>query len=1025
MKQTRRSHPQRTDQAQSVSPGEVVNSSLGNSDLQRGLPAPEGTPPSILLDEGRAEPPIDGGVERMGVQPGYNPTGWVADRGAKGSLKSDVDYADAEWSQKISTRDQAGHGREGSMKLTRDGPTIGHKLVSQDGNAVGGTIGASDKGYSGSGTWNGIGVEYKSKDGVPTYGGSVSHGEDSKASFKVSYDRGATVFSDDDVWKIEGAMQTKQAGGKLALSQGNGESAADVEGKFGPLKASAGYTSLSRSRSGGGQSELLGPSHVVEHTRGEGARGGVQVIAGVSGATMSTESVKAHQKLDHDGRYDVAAAQRLREVHGQVAGGMPLRIEDLGIEQGMEIVTSSEAKHGFAIDPVLVHAGWAALDASTTQRAVARKEEGVHIKDTHEVKRETAENRGLGLGFLHDETSKRVGVDKQVIEYLLDPTDPSAASYAQDYAQLGLLPNWNVVAPEKLVMKMTQALNEIRATTADGQPPPMWAEKWQAFVRENHALVQAINAFVRSDVLSDGPTNSSGVHMLAATRTDSKTYSESSKTAMLFNSSSSVVKDVERRRYQGVDGSMVNEHSHSLAVNGGSRKVTTSGGTAATTALRIEQNGKTKLLPGTVDLSPKVVEAIGEYINEDEIHSGRAWQHMAKRASDYWRMFGWSTDRERQVQPPLDDQGLWARVPRDKQFGLAETFAKVTGPKEFKALAPDLQLIFIESTAYVNSGPQRQDRGAKPGPGNHFDALAAVTLIEDPDQRDAAMLLFGRQAARQDRDPSSELGRLGGLVGGGVAYLIDEARQGRHAAPELASGDPKAWSTELGRLFGQGTTANAALLHLTERMREQGGAPFLSEVFKVAPYKALDVAKRLAANSFDAPRDFIKYVMVGTSSQKELDAWWLKVEDNLRIQEGDRIAERMLAKPHNQVVIDGDRGLGGLGMDRKLEVARLEHLDQRGVIDRFLRERKSGASAPEVERKIHRARLGETMRKNDAAVFAGELRAFRAQHGAEELDLLLQAFSVSDFLGVLQADADGSVQQMLKGTSIGQQLGIR
>jgi hypothetical protein len=799
----------------------------------------------------------------------------------------------------------------------------------------GGSFFVSNDTFKASGMRNGFGVGVENTD--HSLGGSISLPVTNTLGFSAngSYDNGGTCASNDDVFKAGVALKTKTAGANLQGTYGNGTSGGSIGGNVGPFGLGGGGSITSRTGLGYEESGLLGPSSVAQTTSGSGIEGNAKFFVGANGSSSAESTFKVQHQHDATGGPSYEGMQHLESVRSKVVDdGLPLSVADLGMHQGFEMNSTSKSESGISVDPVVLDASDTGSRQSATTRAMARTPEGIRIRDSHQEQSGSKSSVNWGLGWLHTSDREQNGMDTQVVDYLLDANDPNAVNYAEDYAQLGLLPNWDVVAPEELVVPLKAALLEVRSGPID-------KVRWQDFLRKNGPTVEAINDSVRGNALSKDPTASSGVHLLGASRSDDKSYSQSTTTAVLFSSSSSRDVGVKHHRHPGSDGSMVNETTVRRQRDGAARSVTTSGGLGAGTALRIEDQAKDRNPEVTFDLSPQVVQAIGEHINEDELQSGKAWHYMAKRASTFWMWFGAPMGSAPKMLPPTDDQGLLNSVPADKHATLGPIFAAITGPEDFKKLPPELQVVFIESSAYMDTTIGLEEGKKEERPGNHFDSLAAVAVMDDPEFRDAAMFGLGRQMARDGRDPGAELGQLGNELGGGAVYLLDEARAGRQADAGVLSGNPEVWVKALEQVLAPGEFSDAhAILRLTRLMREQGGPSLLSNVFKLSSVKALSVALMLAAHSVERPREFIQQIMVGTDDQKALDAWWKQVEANLQVQEEQKEAAKLFALHKHENVIDGDRGLGGVGMDRRQVDGKIMQKQQQQRMDDFLKSQK-------------------------------------------------------------------------------------
>ncbi len=835
---------------------------------------------------------------------------------------------------------------------------------------------------------------------------------------QASYDLGESPSTKDDVLTVGAEAKLGKKGVSAKLVSGNGETTLEGGGSAGIIGVSGGYTSIDRSDAGFGESAILGPSYVADSTKGSGYSQKVSVVASEESSSRTTQQVKIAQKLDARGSYPMEAREQVQETRDKVVRGQPLDIDDLGQDQSAEITSSSAYREGGGLDVLAYDAGGSELTSEVSQRAIARTGEGIRIRDTRTTGRVGVDEMGVGLGLAYSSKDTEDRTSTEVTEYLLDASDPFAVSYAQDYAQLGLLPSWDVIAPEELVEKLRGALAEIRTGYIS-------ADRWQTFLAKNSGLVRQINDHVRDDLHSERRTSTPGVTLLANDRTTSTTRTEEATTAVLFSSTSTSGREIQTNRHRAEDGSMVTERSFSAEKDGRSRSVSTSGSLSAESAVRIEDKGLMRYQQGVLDLAPGVLQALGEKLSDGD--SGEhLWRNMTRSATKYWQE---RSDFLKSVPGCVthqDDQGLWSRVSNERAHDLPALFAAITGPEEFVTLPGDLQVIYAETVAYGGGKEALYQKKGSRAMGSGFDAMAAIALIEDTDRRDEAMLGMATQVTGEGRDPRQELALISQkLPDGGADYIVGEALKGRQVSPDLMHNDPTAWAGELDELFKQGKSANESLLSLLRSLRTQGGVAQVTAVFRAATSKPLEVAKLLAANSIYNPEEFIKKLMAGTPWQQELDAWWGVVERNLREKEILTLGEEIFSKPENQIKIGSERGLGDCGMDPSVRVRIEMYEEQRKNQESFEKldaMMKASQGRPEVMMPVMKVTIAGKIRdalyNRRVEALVSELESVRLRYSVAGLDDVLGGMEAIDFVNILHDDDKGAIRKALEGTAM-------
>ena len=868
----------------------------------------------------------------------------------------------------------------------------------QLGKETGGTYVRNGKGFGGT----------VSEDGISLMG----QNKKLKASGNVSYDG--------EVFKAGVDVKAGKRGVNLNVQTGDGETTVGGGASVGIVGGGVEYTSIDKTDNHFGQSELLGNSYEMTGTTGGGFGQSFQAVAGEHTKSRATSDVRVQQKLDGSGSYPVGVREEMGSLRDDLKAGKPLDVGRLGDNQGVELTRDTYDEEGGGLDILAYDVDQTDVSREISKRSIAKTDEGIRLRDTRTLQSGKVTESGYGLGLLHSSDDTEMRTDTEMLDYTLDPSDPFAVEYANDYAQVGLLPSWDVVAPEELVAEMRAALDAARKDA-------LTAERWQAFLAKNDGLIREVNDHVRQDVRSESPTSTSGVTFNGSDRITNNTTQETSTTALFWSDASLESDNIQTRRYTSEEGESITERNWSEEKGGRSRSVTTSGGYSAESALKVEDEGMLKYQQQVLDLSPQVMQALGEQLNAGP-HADHLWKNMTGSVVKYWQQRADFLSGTTSGRQPEDDFDLWSRVSNKESHALPAIFGAVTGPESFLALSPRDQLVYAETAAH--GGGSADLYKGKRAMGSGFDAMAAISLIEDPDQRDRAVLALGRQVTQEGRDPSQELGIIGDeLGGGGAGYLVDAARTGRQVDPGLINNDAEAWAAEMDALLKKGTAANASLYQLMVRAREAGGAAFVSELLAASDNSALDVAKQLAADSVDRPRDFCTRILAGTKDKARTDGWWGVVEGNLESEQILKLGEEIFSKPESQAKLDG-QGLGGVGMDTEMVRAQMEMFEQQQQTTEMLAQWEAQREAMKgqpmlltvTDKAIFAGQLWKVLKREPWRV-ASILDTVRKLSGPEGLDdLLTTSFQIYDFADAVSKDEAGLIKAQMKGTTFAQKM---
>lgn len=758
--------------------------------------------------------------------------------------------------------------------------------VNRNGRGVGMRTG--EQGTYFSAQRGGFGLELGMSEDQYVVGGSAKIAKNS-ANLRLGF--GAKGYSADAGVNIAGK------GVGMGYSDIDGEVTTRESASLGFLAVGESSSELNRSTEGYQGGEQTGPSYSSSHNTGSSwGKQGAFFVTGAGGRGQK-QGYSVDSESQENGRITVDQGRKHMAAQKALEAGLPVAPESLAMNQSVSRSQEQDQNWKAGLDVVLADGSVGGSSREGSRQTVARREDGIHLQDTHVQEQGSTSSGGIGWGLVHTSEDTEASQAVQVLDYLVDPGDPQGMGYAQDYAQVGLLPEWDLLGDKDQVSELKAAL----ATARNQEQDP---KAWETFRSKQQERVDGVNDAIRAHHAQGSLSDETlGIRLMHATGSESK--DEGHKTSTLLFMGGSENKTEGAGVHHGVDaaGSPYTERSFSQGrtqdgKDKGSRQVTVSGDFNAATGLRVQNENMKRYRNHRLDLSPAVLQALGEALNA----SGSAqalWCSLTHRAKRYWTLRAHETGG--------------AGWPGDYRT----MFDDIDGPDAFLDLPGQHQVAYIKGACAegVSTGRSSREPKAidKSGTQRGFDALAAISTLEEGRFRDEAMMEMAKEVTGAGRDPFAELRRTGKLLPGGGEYLAEQAANGVQGDSDLltSSQDEKVWALELQAVFESASSQPA--MRLLEAVHLLGDPEMMGKVIHQAGLTPYKVALKLASDSQDNPRRFVEWI--GPAGGDQLSAWWTETKDKLGRQAIARDLKIDAAKPERQVKLDGGRGLGNSGMD--------------------------------------------------------------------------------------------------------------
>lgn len=840
-----------------------------------------------------------------------------------------------------SVKDRAGNKKGHSTTVGKDGVAHSRSSEHADGRSSSTSVAIGPEAIQGSHYEdNGrgkSGAGIAAKEGELTVSGmdrnngaSMTIGKD-KAGIGVEAIRGKTTYTagasyDGETGKTTVSMgaKTKKVGGQLVVSVGDGEVDADlgVSGKI--AKASVGGTYINKDEDGVTDSPLLGgDAYSVGNTSGGGVRASAQYVIGGKGGYLSTEQVRVQQKMGEDGTLGAAAAQQTRAQQAALMAGERLDVTQMPVGQGVEVAQASTTTAGVMADAALLSADGTADWSEVRSRGLARTEEGYRVVDQTAFGSEVDGSAAASL-VLFDVLEggyQSSYADKETLEFNLDACDPDAIGYAQAYADLGLLPSWDIACEEygqsDLISRIHGALTRIAQPGAD----------LNNIKRRVAGDVTQANAYVRMRVHQEGARGDCGVEYTHAGTETAESSAASWDFLSIIGGGTTSSEGETRQRKVGTGGAPYLDVAWSEAEDTGYQKAAVSGAVDAEAALSVQVKHDNRTdVEADLQLSADAVKLLGGQLNASA-SAGQIWAGLRQQAVSYWQMVIWSREQaidfQRQYPDTLPPPGMFpfstpgtvVRAPGSAEQ-LSEVFGKIQGVEDFLALSPALQAAFVES-AVVNLDQPGAQLLAPETALSPLDALAAVSVMEEGESRGAALAGVARALTADPEGIDQDIQATASRLGGGSRTALELAREGIAAdVVGMDQKDPAAWAEALRPLFdgARGSHADAdALMARLQDARAAGGAGMLAGVLD-ALGGAEAVAHRFALKSGwqEGSRlyTFVDVVLDGHAAQAGLRESWQQVA---LVHNPDVIHREETGRSMFENATDGN-GLGDCGV---------------------------------------------------------------------------------------------------------------
>lgn len=816
--------------------------------------------------------------------------------------------------------------------------------VNEDGFQAGAMMDNNGVTFGKDGNTHNVGVE--AWRGQQTHSGSVAYNsETEEATFAY------------------GVSNPKKKTAKTAsVTVGDGKLSADAGYASKVAKASAGFTYIDKDTDGIIESPLVGgPAYSADNQSSFGVRGSAQYGVGIKGSHESGDQVRVVQALGPDGTLSEAQGNGVRGLRDHVADGGRYDVTRMPVGMGVERLSTSDSSVGAMADVAVVGAdasvGW------TTQHSqgLARTETGYVVMDAlqHGDSLDAQANAAVWgmelVGGQHAESSDR----RQALTFELDACDPAAVDYAQDYADLGLLPNWDLALDDGGGSEQVQQLRSVLLAIRNGQVQYSTARAGAT------PLVAEANRAVRQRMSQAGAEGACGV---SATTVDvGDQWAQDSEWSLLGIYMGGLEGQTDDRRSRRTDdaGRRYLDADWSSHDDRGSRTGHASGAANAPSALSAEAlhgNGT----GARVDLSAESVNVLGQQL-QNGTDAEAMWASMAFDARAYWDIVRMHNQASAAVEhdptAPVRDQipadllpmnvaQAWvdAPLPADR---LIEVFGTVTGPETFAALPAPLQASFVQSVAAV------RESGA-------LDALAAVVLMKDGEARGAALAGVAHTLAVSPEQAQAQLRGTSAGLSKAAAFALELAAQG--VAVDVAAFDAcsgPAWGKAVGDLLADaGASHDRAklLLKVLQTGKSLGGAALVAGM--VDTVGAATVARVFAAKSGWSEGSrlmvFVKDVLAGHPEQAAIEKEWA---DIAYAHNADIHSRETTGRGYFETPLDGP-SLGGAGLsanDKAVMEAKMADFTASGgfVVDPAM-------AAAEKDRVVASANLGASGAIQDA-----------------------------------------------------------
>lgn len=817
-------------------------------------------------------------------------------------------------------------------------------------------------------------------------------------------------------WTFDAGISLANRGVSVGRSDIDGEQSERQGVSLGFLALGEQHSILDREQEGYQDQGLLGPGYSSSHVTGHSDGGNGAFFLSLGGGSGQKQGYSVDSKAGRDGRISLQQGMRHGAVQKALESGLPVDPQTLAMNQGYSRSQEEDQNWRVGADVLLADGSLSGSSREGSVQSVSRLEDGIHLRDTYSEQQGSGSSWGLGLGILHNSEANETSQAVQVLEYLVDPEDPQGMSYALDYAHAGLLPEWDCWAEQEDVDALRRAL---RVARINRENPKIWQE----FRSEQAGRIAKVNAAIRERHASGSVGDPSlGVRLLHATGSEKTDEDHNATTLLFFGSSSSEMASEGIHHGVDADGSAYTERSFSRGASQdgedqGSREVTVSGDLNAPNGLTIQNHKMKRYRDHKMDLSPAVLQALGEELNASK-KAAAIWSSMTRRATQYWQI---------QSHEPTGDG--W-------RHRYATMFEDVDGPEAFLEFSAQHQLAYIKGactqpeTGYRGRGdtPALDKSGTRRG----FDVLAALSSLEEGRAREEGMMVLAEAVTAPGREPFDELRATGRLVPGGGEYLAAQAGQGRRldANMVVTPQDGKVWAKEL--LVTLQASSSWPAFKLLEAVHTVGGAELLEATIREASLSAYTVALKLASDSQDNPRVFMGWM--GDRGGDRLQRWWSVTRDNLGQQAIARAAKIDAAKPENQPKLDGGRGLGDAGMDMEqvriqMEIWEAKQNAPLGGEVPVMRAAGSSSAAPSAfpglrapaipvwEGMRLAAQLDGALKAKDYAGVIETLTSVRGQYGADGVEQVVLGRAGMSAPWPGQDTPEGrSIRALLKGT---------
>ena len=857
-----------------------------------------------------------------------------------------------------------------SIQLNTDGGSASH-YFEVDNRKTGGSFTADEHGV-------------KSSMMLNNYGLSVQDYDSEKA---VSYE----MWNGKETWS-GGAFHNTETGEtglnfgvsnpkdksstKAALTVGDGELSADVAYSTKVAKVEAGFDYVNRDGEYVGDSDLVdGPAAIVDNLSSFGVHGTAQYGIGASGKSSESKQVRVLQAFEQGCPITQAQSDEMRELRDHVTDGGRFDVTRMPVGMGVEQVQGSESGAAALADMAVVGGRFGGEWNTIRSQGIARTESGYVIQDVLDESEGfdasvNAEIWGFGLAGAGGESSSG---QRQSLSFELDASDPAAVDYAQDYADLGLLPTWDVACEHQgkpeLVGRLRQVLAALRANGAHLNSTRMQSSR----------LVTEANGYVRSLKLTGEMDDQCGVTNTDAERDDHSAYSSSVSLLGIYMGGFEGQTGDHRARHTDSGGHRYLDASWSQSADGGHQAGRASGALDAPLALSIE----TVQAKGATDLklSAESVALLGQQIRTAD-SSETLWPGLAEDARAYWAAVKAYeeaaialTGNPRPIAgPALRDRlppdvfKLWVDAPLPAER-LIELLGQVSSAEDFEKLSAPLQATFVQSAVAGRSS-------------GSLEALAAVSLMQDGEARGAALAGVAHSVVDAPEQARAQLQSTKGALSPAAALGLELGAQGVAAdVAGLVAGRPAAWASVVDALVPSARTTHDRadlLMEVLKQGRKLGGSGLVQGMISNVGADALAhvLALKSAWREGSRLHVFVNKVLEGHSEQAGLAADWAQIalphnaDVDSRESTGFGYFESRLDSPSL-----GDAGLS----ENQLQVMKAKMQDLDGVS--FLRTPQEVAAAKKEKQAnadiIVSGKIEDALDSGDPAAFIAAVEWYR------------------------------------------------